>query len=107
MERFVSQRLLAWFDEFIQREGRKGVLILRLIPLVCFNALNYATGLTNMTWWDFTWTTGIGVLSAGIVIAVLYQSAVGQKYAFISLTVIGVVLLVVLILRSRLRKNYL
>lgn len=106
VKRFVSDRVLTWFDDFIQQEGRKGVFILRFIPLISFNALNYACGLTNMTFWDFTWTTGIGILPAGIVMAILYQSAVGQKYALIGLTVVGVAMLVGFIFRSKLQRKY-
>lgn len=106
VKRFVSQRVLTWFDNFIKREGRSGIFVLRLIPLVSFNALNYACGLTNISFWDFTWTTGIGILPAGILMAVLYQSAVGQKYAFIGLTVVGVAMIIGLIFRAKIRKKY-
>lgn len=106
VNRFVAQRLLARFDTFFERDGLKGIFILRLIPLVSFNALNYASGLTRMTFWDFTWTTGLGILPSGILIGILYHSAVGQKYVFVGLTVVGMAMLVGLIFRARLRKKH-
>lgn len=106
VDRFVPKRLLDRFDMFFEHEGLKGIFILRLIPLVSFNALNYASGLTNMTFWDFTWTTGLGILPAGILVALLYQSTVGEKYAFVGLTIVGLALLVGLVVRSRLQRKY-
>ncbi|WP_083486066.1 TVP38/TMEM64 family protein [Alicyclobacillus ferrooxydans] len=106
VNRFVPKRLLERFDTFFESEGLKGVLILRLIPLVSFNALNYASGLTKMTFWDFTWTTGLGILPMEILISVLYQSAVGEKYAVVGLTIVGIALLVGLVIRLKLRKKY-
>lgn len=106
VNRFVPKRLLDRFDTFFASEGLKGVFILRLIPLVSFNALNYASGLTRMTFWDFTWTTGLGILPMEIIISILYQSAAGQKYAVIGLTIVGIALLAGLVLRSKLRRKY-
>lgn len=106
VNRFVAERLMNKFDTFFERDGLKGIFILRLIPLVSFNALNYAAGLTKMTFWDFTWTTGLGILPAGILIGILYHSAVGQKYEFLGLTVVGVAMLVGLIFRSRIREKH-
>lgn len=106
VERFVSKRLLERFDTFIERKGANRVFILRLIPLVSFNALNYVSGLTKMTFWDFTWTTGLGILPMEIVIAVVYQSAIGEKFAFVGLTVVGAAWLAGLVLRSKLQMKY-
>lgn len=104
--RFVPKHLLEQFDAFFKREGVKGIFILRLIPLVSFNALNYASGLTRMTVWEFAWTTGFGILPMEILIAILYRSASDEKYAVVGLTGVGIVLLVGLVLRSKLRKKY-
>lgn len=106
VNRFVPERLIAKFDTFFERDGLKGIFILRLIPLVSFNALNYAAGLTRMTFWDFSWTTGLGILPSGILIGILYHSAVGQKFEFLGLTIVGLVMLAGLIFRSRMRKKH-
>ena len=30
--------------------------------MISFNLINYAAGLTAVSWWTFTWATGIGIL---------------------------------------------
>ncbi len=42
---------------------RPGALLLvRLVPLISFNLVNYAAGLLGVGWWTFLWTTAIGIL---------------------------------------------
>ncbi|GMA64216.1 hypothetical protein GCM10025859_46560 [Alicyclobacillus fastidiosus] len=105
VNRFVPTRALEKFDQFMVNRGVSGIFVLRLIPLVSFNALNYASGLTTLTLWQFTWTTGLGTLPATLLIALLYRSVIGQKYAFIGLIIVGVVMLLGLVLRWRLTKK--
>jgi uncharacterized membrane protein YdjX (TVP38/TMEM64 family) len=46
-----------------QWRGRPGFLVLvRLLPVISFNLINYAAGLSGIRWWTFLWTTGIGIL---------------------------------------------
>lgn len=47
------------------------LLLLRLIPLVSFNLVNYAAGLAGAGWWTFLWTTALGILPLTILTAVL------------------------------------
>lgn len=105
VKRSVLERVLERFDEFFERKGVWGVFVLRLIPLVSFNALNYASGLTRMTFWQFTWSTGLGILPAGVLFALAYQSVIGQKFAFIGLTIMGVVLLAMMIAKAKLGRD--
>jgi len=49
-------------DEWVGKQGSGVLLISRLVPIVSFNAINYAAGLTNISWWTFSWTTGLGIL---------------------------------------------
>jgi uncharacterized membrane protein YdjX (TVP38/TMEM64 family) len=30
--------------------------------VIAFNLINYAAGLTKVSWWTFLWTTGVGIL---------------------------------------------
>lgn len=106
VKRFVPERVLKRFDVFFEHKGVWGVFLLRLIPLVSFNALNYATGLTQMTMWEFTWSTGLGILPSGILFALLYHSVTGQRFAFFGLTVVGVVLLIATIVKQRLNSGF-
>lgn len=101
--RFVPSSVLKTFDDFVERRGVWGLVLLRLIPLVSFNALNYGAGLTKMTVWQFTWTTGLGILPAGILIAIVYQSAVEQRDAFVGLTVVALLITLAVVLRWKMR----
>lgn len=38
------------------------LLIMRLIPLISFNLINYALGLSRVKLWTFVWTTALGIL---------------------------------------------
>lgn len=38
------------------------LLIVRLIPVISFNLVNYAAGLLGVPWWTFLWTTALGIL---------------------------------------------
>ena len=106
VKKFVPERLLQRFDAFFAEKGVWGVFLLRLIPLVSFNALNYATGLTRMTIWQFTWSTGLGILPSGILFALLYHSVTGQKFAFVGMTIVGVVLLIAMIMKAKFSKQF-
>jgi uncharacterized membrane protein YdjX (TVP38/TMEM64 family) len=37
------------------------LLAVRLVPVLSFNLINFVLALTQVTWWRFTWTTGIGI----------------------------------------------
>jgi uncharacterized membrane protein YdjX (TVP38/TMEM64 family) len=56
--RLVARRLAAMprfsaIERAVSARGRRIVLLLRLSPLVPFNFLNYALGLTTISVWDF------------------------------------------------------
>jgi uncharacterized membrane protein YdjX (TVP38/TMEM64 family) len=42
--------------------GPGTLLLLRLIPVISFNLINYAAGLMRVPWWTFLWTTALGIL---------------------------------------------
>ena len=43
----------------------------RFIPIIAFNLINYAAGLTRVSWWTFTLATGIGILPLTILMVVM------------------------------------
>jgi uncharacterized membrane protein YdjX (TVP38/TMEM64 family) len=67
----VARHSLDALDEWTARRGGYVVLIARLIPVIAFNLINYAAGLTRLPWWTFTWTTGLGILPLTIVMVVM------------------------------------
>jgi len=57
----VARRHRTVVDRWAQRQGGHALLISRLIPVISFNLINYAAGLTRISWWTFSWATGIGI----------------------------------------------
>lgn len=56
-------------------QGRPSqLLIVRLVPLISFNLINYAAGVTGVGWWRFLWTTGIGILPITVLSVILGES---------------------------------
>ncbi len=58
----VARRDLQVLDDWAERQGGAMVLIARFIPVIAFNLVNYAAGLTKLSWSTFAWTTGLGIL---------------------------------------------
>ena len=58
-------------DEWAATQGGRLVLISRFIPVIAFNLVNYAAGLTRISWWTFAWATGIGILPITTLMAVM------------------------------------
>ncbi|SFB79873.1 TVP38/TMEM64 family protein [Tropicimonas isoalkanivorans] len=59
--------VLGRVDQTWQAWGAPGLIGLRLVPLISFNLINYAAGLTSVGWWTFLWTTAIGILPVLVV----------------------------------------
>ncbi len=90
VQRFVPARALSRFDAFVEQRGALGLLLLRLIPFVSFNALNYGSGLTRISIWNFTWTTAIGILPFEVMFALVYHSVSSHTTALVALSAIAV-----------------
>ena len=46
------------------------LLLVRLVPLISFNLVNYAAGLLGVRWWPFLWTTALGILPLTVAMVV-------------------------------------
>jgi uncharacterized membrane protein YdjX (TVP38/TMEM64 family) len=62
VQAILPARYTAAIDEWTKEQGMQALLISRLLPVVSFNLINYAAGLTTVSWWTFLWTTGLGIL---------------------------------------------
>jgi uncharacterized membrane protein YdjX (TVP38/TMEM64 family) len=58
----MNERQREGMDRWARRQGIGVLLLSRLMPLISFNAINYAAGLAPISWWTFLWTTGLGIL---------------------------------------------
>jgi len=74
VERLVGRGSLIVADRFFKRYGKHAVLIARLLPIVSFDVVSYAAGLTSIGLWDFVLSTGIGQMPATVVYAFLGQN---------------------------------
>ena len=62
VERILRAKALRSLDQWTELEGTSTLLVSRLMPVIAFNLINYAAGLTRVSWWTFTWTTTIATL---------------------------------------------
>ncbi|MDH3223729.1 MAG: VTT domain-containing protein, partial [Gemmatimonadota bacterium] len=65
--RIVSAGALDRTDALVERAGWSGLLILRLLPVVAFTAINWGAGLTSVSRWRFLWTTALGIVPGAIL----------------------------------------
>jgi len=71
VERMVAMRDWRVLDDWAAKNGWQVILIGRFIPVIAFNLINYAAGLTRLTLWQFTWTTGVGILPMTVLMVVM------------------------------------
>ena len=65
--RIVPERTLDRADALVAQAGWTGLLVLRLLPMVAFTAINWGAGLTSVSRWTFVWTTALGIVPGAIV----------------------------------------
>lgn len=65
----LSPPALARIDAWTQRQGATSLLAARLAPVIAFNLVNYAAGMTGVRWPVFLWTTAVGILPATLICA--------------------------------------
>ena len=69
--RNISPAKLEKLDLWVENQGTISLLLSRFIPLISFNLVNYGAGMTKVSWWTFTWTTGIGILPITMIMVIL------------------------------------
>ncbi len=60
--RLLSRSQAVSLDAWAEDQGAFTLLISRFVPIIAFNLINYAAGLTQVSWRTFLWTTAIGIL---------------------------------------------
>jgi uncharacterized membrane protein YdjX (TVP38/TMEM64 family) len=71
VERLFGDRFAA-FDQRIREHGFTGLLLIRLLPLFPFNAVNFGCGLTGMRLRDYVLATAIGIVPGTFVYQFLF-----------------------------------
>jgi len=62
VQRLLGEDRARAVADWSHAHGAGDLLVVRLIPLISFNLVNYAAGLAGIGWWTFAWTTAIGIL---------------------------------------------
>lgn len=104
VEALVGKESLGRADEWFERYGAYAVFVGRLIPIISFDAISYAAGLTRMSFAKFLIATVVGMAPATFVYSYLGENA--PQYINALLVVFGVVvaaLVVSTIVRRRRR----
>lgn len=90
VEALVGKSSLGAADKWFERYGVYAVLIARLIPVVSFDVISYAAGLTRMSFFRFLAATIIGMTPATFIYSYLGQNA--PQYMNVLIVVFGFVL---------------
>ncbi|MCY4399994.1 MAG: VTT domain-containing protein [Gemmatimonadetes bacterium] len=96
-------------DDVVHRHGFRGLLTLRLIPLVPFNALNFGSGLMPLRWRTYAVATLVGILPGTAVYtffadALLQGSREASRDALLRVLLAGVLLLLLSFLPAILKR---
>ena len=106
LQRVLSGEHRQTLDVWSHDQGGLTLLLCRLVPVVAFNLVNYAAGLTTISWWTFTWATAVGILPLTVLMAAL-GDRVGEWSAWVWLLVAAMVIALWLLLQRRWRNAYL
>ena len=71
VETLVPNRHRARLDRWAVRSGWQAVFVSRFLPVISFNLVNYAAGLTTVSLLAFTLANGLGILPVTIVMDML------------------------------------
>ncbi|HWR55159.1 MAG TPA: TVP38/TMEM64 family protein [Negativicutes bacterium] len=103
VEKLTSKTALENVDRFFTKHGKYAILIARLLPMVSFDVVSYAAGLTSVGFWEFFVATGIGQLPATIIYSYAGEMLVGSARNLVMglLTLFAVSVLVALLKEIR------
>ncbi|HEY2421232.1 MAG TPA: TVP38/TMEM64 family protein, partial [Neobacillus sp.] len=102
VEKIVTAKALKWWDQFFAKYGKHSVFIARLVPVVSFDLVSYAAGVTSISFWQFFWATGLGQLPATILYSYLGQNATNTvKILFFLFTIVIALGVIGMILRPK------
>lgn len=80
------------------------LIIVRLIPLISFNLLNYVLGLSSVSFRRFSWTTAIGILP-GVTVSVVFGNSFAQSNTMMMMISGGLIVILIGILWVRKRRG--
>ena len=99
---WLSAARAAELDRWTGEHGALTLLAARLIPVIAFNLINYAAGLTRVRLWTFLWTTGLGILPVTVLSCWLGAQMRGMSWPLIA--AVSALCLLALVLLHRLAR---
>lgn len=66
-------------DRNIERHGALVIFLLRLVPLISFDAISYAAGLSGLSFWKFLAATALGIVPGTFVFVYMGGAPAGIK----------------------------
>ncbi len=90
VEALVGKAGLESADRWFGRWGAYAVLIARLVPILSFDVISFAAGLTRMPFWGFFAVTVLGAAPATFAYAYLGERA--PQYVWVLLIAFGIVI---------------
>ncbi len=103
LTRILGQPFINWalpekqktlLDQWTQDQGAMTLLLSRFIPVIAFNLINIAAGLTRISWWTFIWTTGIGILP--LTTLMVYMGSQMKELSWTTLFAVSAVCIVLM-----------
>lgn len=97
LQKYVTKNILSKYPQISTYEkrffshGLETVILLRLIPLFPFNALNYLLGVTQVSTRDYVLGTAIGIIPGTIAFVYFGQSLAMLSVVHIGLSVIAII----------------
>lgn len=92
IEKLISKEKLETFNHWFDKNGTFGLFMLRLVPLFSFNLLNYGAGVVSITFWQFSWSTAIGIIPPMVVMAWLFINSFNNTWGLIVLSILAVII---------------
>lgn len=71
VRRMVDDKRRRAIDSWVGREGAGILFVSRFVPVISFNLINIAAGLTRIKWWTFLWVSGLGILPMTTLMVVM------------------------------------
>lgn len=93
VEKMVPEKKLRTVDEWVEKYGSGALIFSRLMPYIAFSLVNYAAGLTAVSWWTFVWTTGVGILPMTVVMSVMGKGIMALPWRIWAIVFAAVILL--------------
>ena len=92
--RLLPARQAGALNRWSAEQGAVALLTARLIPVIAFNLINYAAGLTRIGWWTFLWTTAVGILPLTVLMVWLGAQMRSLSWPLLlTVSVVGIALI--------------